>query len=121
MASEVRAHLPCYRVACSTADGTRCLPAAISRPPTYTRLIGPARTRSTLHNYKIAHALRGPLDYYVPVVLDCHPIFTTIIILAGWLVKTAVASLVSEWVRTGLGAGGDDKAVGEMWLAYSIP
>lgn len=53
------------------------------------------------------------------VVLDCHPIFTTIIIWAGWLAKTAVASLVSEWVGTGI--GGDDKAAAEMWLAYSIP
>lgn len=41
------------------------------------------------------------------------------IILAGWLVKTAVANLVSGWV--GMGLGGDDKAAGEMWLAYSIP
>ncbi|KAH9850298.1 Arv1-domain-containing protein [Lenzites betulinus] len=54
------------------------------------------------------------------VVLDCHPVFTTIIIIAGWLVKTAVANLVSGWVGTGLG-GSDDKAAGEMWLAYSIP
>ncbi|KAI0833409.1 Arv1-domain-containing protein [Trametes gibbosa] len=54
------------------------------------------------------------------VVLDCHPVFTTIIIIAGWLVKTAVASLVSSWVGTGLGRG-DGKAAGEMWLAYSIP
>ncbi|KAI0775264.1 Arv1-domain-containing protein [Trametes elegans] len=53
------------------------------------------------------------------IVLDCHPAFTTMIILAGWLVKTAVARLVSGWVGTGL--GGDDKAAGEMWLAYSIP
>ena len=49
--------------------------------------------------------------------------FTTAIILAGWLVKTAVASLVSGWVSLGLGLGGgpDDRAAGEMWLAYSIP
>ena len=40
------------------------------------------------------------------------------IILMGWLVKTVVAQLVSGWVGTGLGG---DKAVGEMWLAYSIP
>ena len=53
------------------------------------------------------------------VVLDCHPFFTTVVILAGWLVKTAVANLVSGWVGVGLGA--DDGAVGEMWLAYSIP
>ena len=52
-------------------------------------------------------------------MLDCHPVFTTVVILTGWLVKTAVAHLVSEWVGTGL--GGDDRAVGEMWLAYSIP
>lgn len=49
------------------------------------------------------------------VVLDCHPVFTTLIILAGWLVKTAVAGLVGGWVTV------DDKAAGEMWLAYSIP
>lgn len=48
------------------------------------------------------------------VILDCHPFFTTIIILGGWAVKTAVANLVSGWV------GGDEKA-GETWLAYSIP
>ncbi|KAI9057323.1 Arv1-domain-containing protein [Trametes sanguinea] len=53
------------------------------------------------------------------VVLDCHPLFTTMIIIAGWLVKTAVANLVSGWVGTGLGV--DDRAAGEMWLAYSIP
>ena len=41
------------------------------------------------------------------------------IILAGWLVKTAVANLVSGWV--GMGLGGDDQTAGEMWLAYSIP
>jgi hypothetical protein len=48
------------------------------------------------------------------VILDCHPAFTTIIILGGWAVKTAVANLVSAWV------GGNAKA-GETWLAYSIP
>ncbi|KAI8980137.1 Arv1-domain-containing protein [Trametes punicea] len=53
------------------------------------------------------------------VVLDCHPLFTTMIIIAGWLVKTAVAKLVSGWVGSGLGV--DDKAAGEVWLAYSIP
>lgn len=48
------------------------------------------------------------------MVLDCHPIFTTIVILIGWLVKTAVAELLKDWV----GAGGHDVKV---WLAYSIP
>ncbi|KDQ59093.1 hypothetical protein JAAARDRAFT_127948 [Jaapia argillacea MUCL 33604] len=48
------------------------------------------------------------------VVLDCNPIFTTMIILVGWVAKTAVAEFVSSWV------GGDEKT-GEMWLAYSIP
>jgi hypothetical protein len=48
------------------------------------------------------------------VILDSHPIFTTIIILAGWAAKTNTASLVSRWV------GGDEKT-GEEWLAYSIP
>ncbi|EPQ54268.1 Arv1-domain-containing protein [Gloeophyllum trabeum ATCC 11539] len=48
------------------------------------------------------------------VVLDCHPFFTTLIILFGWLVKNTVASFVSKWV------GGDD-VTGDAWLAYSIP
>jgi lipid intermediate transporter len=36
------------------------------------------------------------------------------IILVGWVAKTAVASLVSGWV-------GKDAKTGEAWLAYSIP
>ncbi|KAJ6468305.1 Arv1-like family-domain-containing protein [Mycena sanguinolenta] len=47
------------------------------------------------------------------VVLDIHPLFTTIIIIAGWVAKTAVSQLVSHWV------GGDEQR--EAWLAYSIP
>ncbi len=61
----------------------------------------------------------GPADVCATVVLDCHPVFTTMIILAGWLVKTAVANLVSGWV--GMGLGGDGNTAGEMWLACSIP
>ncbi|EGN99180.1 hypothetical protein SERLA73DRAFT_182054 [Serpula lacrymans var. lacrymans S7.3] len=48
------------------------------------------------------------------VVLDCHPMFTTVVILAGWAVKTAVADLVKDWV-------GGDRNFGEVWLEYSIP
>ena len=48
------------------------------------------------------------------VILDIHPVFTTIVILAGWAAKTAVAGLVSRWV-------GGDEMTGEAWLAYSIP
>lgn len=48
------------------------------------------------------------------VILDCHPIFTTVIILVGWIVKTAVANLVSGWL-------GVDENTGKVWLAYSIP
>jgi hypothetical protein len=48
------------------------------------------------------------------VVLDCHPVLTSIIILGGWAMKTLVASLVSSWV-------GGDEEMGEAWLAYSIP
>jgi hypothetical protein len=50
----------------------------------------------------------------LPVVLDSHPGFTTIIIIAGWVAKTAVSRLVSRWV-------GGDEQMGEAWLAYSIP
>jgi len=48
------------------------------------------------------------------VILDIHPSFTTIVILAGWAAKTAVATVVSKWV------GGNDMAR-DAWLAYSIP
>ncbi|KAJ6596042.1 Arv1-like family-domain-containing protein [Mycena sp. CBHHK59/15] len=48
------------------------------------------------------------------VVLDSHPVLTTIIILGGWGAKTAVSRFVSRWV------GGDERT-GEAWLAYSIP
>ncbi|KAF9238537.1 Arv1-like family-domain-containing protein [Melanogaster broomeanus] len=44
------------------------------------------------------------------VVLDCHPVFTTIVILVGWAAKTAVAELLKDWI-----------GAGEAWLAYSIP
>lgn len=53
------------------------------------------------------------------VVLDCHPVFTTMVILSGWAVKTALANLVSGWV--GAGIAGNERVAGEMWLAYSIP
>lgn len=45
------------------------------------------------------------------VVLDCHPFFTTAVILVGWVVKTAVAELLRDWVSV-------DQ---DIWLAYSIP
>ncbi|KAF8959622.1 Arv1-like family-domain-containing protein [Flammula alnicola] len=48
------------------------------------------------------------------VILDIHPLFTTIIIVSGWVAKTAVATLLSGWV------GGNERN-GEAWLAYSIP
>ncbi|KAH9972825.1 hypothetical protein BGW80DRAFT_1312777 [Lactifluus volemus] len=40
------------------------------------------------------------------VVLDCHPLFTSLVILSGWVIKSAVVSLMWEF---------------EAWLAYSIP
>lgn len=48
------------------------------------------------------------------VILDCHPTLTMIIILVGWVMKTATASLLSEWV-------GRERQLSEAWLAYSIP
>ncbi|KAG1738441.1 Arv1-like family-domain-containing protein [Suillus paluster] len=48
------------------------------------------------------------------VVLDCHPVFTTVVILIGWLAKTVVAGLLKNWV-------GGDEHTGDEWMAYSIP
>jgi len=53
------------------------------------------------------------------VVLDCPPVYTTMVILTGWGVKTVVANLISDWV--GDAVGSDIQTTGEMWLAYSIP
>ncbi|KAI0784548.1 Arv1-domain-containing protein [Abortiporus biennis] len=54
------------------------------------------------------------------VVLDCAPVYTTMVILVGWGVKTIVANLVSQWVGVHTGLA-DEQTTGEMWLAYSIP
>jgi len=48
------------------------------------------------------------------VVLDCHPVFTTVVILVGWCAKTGVARLLKDWV-------GGDENTGDIWMAYSIP
>ncbi len=50
------------------------------------------------------------------VVLDCHPVFTSLIILSGCVVKAVIVGLVRELVGPGPG-----RAVEETWLAYSIP
>ncbi|KAG6831514.1 hypothetical protein H0H92_009782 [Tricholoma furcatifolium] len=48
------------------------------------------------------------------VVLDIEPIFTSVIILAGWRAKASVTVIMSSWV-------GSDEISGEAWKAYSIP
>ena len=91
--------------------------------------------RARRHGYRLwftRHVASELLEYssrtyarVVAVVLDCHPIFTTMIILAGWAVKTALAHLVSGWVGAsinfGVGSEGAERVAEEMWLAYSIP
>jgi hypothetical protein len=47
-------------------------------------------------------------------VLDCHPLFTSLVILIGWALKTLTSALISGWV-------GGDVTRGEAWFAYSIP
>ena len=51
---------------------------------------------------------------FFPVVLDCHPIFTSLVIFSGWAIKTCVVSLVREFIGPGNG-------IEETWLVYSIP
>ncbi|KAL1680267.1 Arv1-like family-domain-containing protein [Schizophyllum commune] len=45
------------------------------------------------------------------VILDANPFVTTVVILIGWAVKTAMARYVSAWMGE----------ASEAWLAYSIP
>jgi hypothetical protein len=77
--------------------------------------------RNVLGGMAAGFGLRGELFHFpldpsnVPlVILDCHPVFTTLVILFGWVVKTFVSRCVSEWV------GGGER-IGDIWLAYSIP
>lgn len=58
--------------------------------------------------------LRGIFFPREKVVLDCHPFFTSLIILSGCLIKTGIVGIVREFVGPGNG-------VEETWLAYSIP
>lgn len=69
---------------------------------------------SVFEVYQSPLAIQGWLIQSVTVVLDCHPVFTTMVILVGWAVKTAVAEVLKDWV-------GADPQIGEVWLAYSIP
>lgn len=67
---------------------------------------------------------RPDADSMDVVVLDCHSLLMMLIILVGWSVKTAFASLVSSWIQPvslgGLGGVGGE-GNGDVWLAYSIP
>lgn len=47
------------------------------------------------------------------VVLNCHPLLTTLIVLFGWAVKAFIASLVQPLLQ--------DTDQGRAWLMYSIP
>ncbi|KAG5726380.1 Protein arv1 [Termitomyces sp. T112] len=49
------------------------------------------------------------------VVLDIEPMFTFIVILVGWRVKTSVTNILSTWV------GGNSESAGKSWRMYSIP
>lgn len=48
------------------------------------------------------------------VALDIHPVFTTMVILTGWAVKTLAAHSMRLWV-------GENEHVAEVFLQYSIP
>ncbi|KIK58012.1 hypothetical protein GYMLUDRAFT_45575 [Collybiopsis luxurians FD-317 M1] len=48
------------------------------------------------------------------VILDIHPLITSIIIFFGWMTKRFVSHSVSVWI-------GDSVASPEVWLASSIP
>ncbi|KAJ4480191.1 Arv1-domain-containing protein [Lentinula aciculospora] len=48
------------------------------------------------------------------VILNINPLFTTLIILFGWVMKTFASRLISGWI-------GGNVATAEAWLASSIP
>jgi len=68
------------------------------------------------HEWIVRNILGGmSAGFGLRVILDVHPFFTMIMIIVGWIAKTAMVTLVSRWV------GGNDSRTGEAWLAYSIP
>lgn len=81
--------------------------------------------RNILGGMSAGFGLRGPCIFstvsrehdklkLVTVVLDCHSMIISIIILMSWALQTFTAKLMSEWV-------GGDKPAGDVWLTYSIP
>ncbi|KAI0298854.1 Arv1-like family-domain-containing protein, partial [Russula brevipes] len=63
----------------------------------------------------VRNMLRGfSTGFGLRVVLDCHPFFTSLVLLSGYVIKTGVVSLVREFL-------GPSNGVDETWLAYSIP
>jgi len=64
--------------------------------------------------WSVFFRIRTSLNNSLAVVLDCHPVFTTVVILVGWLAKTVVAGFLKNWV------GGDEHS-GDKWMAHSIP
>lgn len=72
------------------------------------------RGMSSFYRYHLSSLMKLNILFFSKVILDIHPFFTTVVILAGWTAKTVVATLVSRWV------GGDEMST-QAWLAYSIP
>lgn len=64
-------------------------------------------------HYANVYATNQLILWVFIVALDCHPVFTTVIVLFGWAAKTLVASHVAAWVSIN-----DDP---NQWMAYSIP
>ncbi|RXW25563.1 hypothetical protein EST38_g354 [Candolleomyces aberdarensis] len=110
------------------------LPASSSKPPPTNQPL-PSWADKVLPNNELAYWAFQSLDddqldrewlvrnvlggmsagFGLRVILDdIQPIFTTLIIVLGWGVKTLVANFVGRWI-------GGDQTFQEAWLAYSIP
>jgi len=51
------------------------------------------------------------------VVLDCHPFFTTLVVVVGWAIKTIVGRIIGGWV----GDNGDIReARGLASIQYTV-
>ncbi|SJK99528.1 uncharacterized protein ARMOST_02833 [Armillaria ostoyae] len=90
-------------------------PAATWNTPKLSNFIDILDNNQVDREWIVRNVLGGmSAGFGLRVILDCHPVFTMLVILCGWVAKTAMAATVSKWV------GGDDTS-GEAWLAYSIP
>ncbi|TFK73255.1 Arv1-domain-containing protein [Pluteus cervinus] len=107
--------LTIWRPTSAPATSAHAQSVVIWDNPLFMRIVQNLERDNISREWMIRNALGGmSAGFGLRVILDCHPLLTTLIIVTGWAVKTSVNNLLSKWV-------GGDTGLGDAWLAYSIP